>query len=266
MTAVVGDGPGVGQLLRQWRTSRRRSQLDLSLSVGVSTRHLSCVETGKSRPSPELVDALAGDLDVPLRERNRLLLAAGYAPRYGERSLDDRAMTAVRRSVTRLLEAHEPYPGLAVDHRWDVILANRPALALLDGVPEHVVGDVANVFRVCLHPEGLAAITVDLGPWARYLLATLRRNIHITDDDGLRALLDEVTSYPDIAAIDSTPGHGEPSQEVLVPLTLRTGGTDLSFVLTLTSFGTPRDITVEELSLELFFPADDATADALRPR
>jgi len=267
MTAVALDRPTVGDLLRHWRTTRRRSQLDLSLSVGVSTRHLSCVETGKSRPSPELVDALAEDLEIPLRDRNGLLLAAGYAPRYGERSLDDPAMDAVRSAVARLLDAHAPYPGLAVDLRWDVVLANDAALALLTSLPDHVVGPTPNVFRLCLHPDGLARVTRNFAAWATYLVSTLRRNLHTTGDDRLGALLAEVESYPNVAALVAGGRPSAPEETaVLVPLVLDLDGTTCSFLLTLTAFGTPRDVTVDELSLELFFPADEATERALDHR
>src|SRR6478609_1842612 len=170
----------VGELMREWRTRRRRSQMDLSHDVGVSTRHLSFVETGRSRPSPELVLAVAEHLDVPLRERNRMLLAAGYAPRYGERPLDDPAMGRVLGSLQRMLDAHDPYPGVVIDRRWDVLLANPTAAGLVSGLPDHVVGERLNVFRACLHPDGLAAATLDFPDWAGYLLRQIRRTVELT--------------------------------------------------------------------------------------
>src|SRR5436309_6248083 len=160
--------------MREWRTRRRRSQLDLSLDVGVSTRHLSFVETGRSRPSPELVLALADHLDVPLRERNTMLLAAGYAPRYSQTSLDDSAMARVRASLQRMLDAHDPYPGVVIDRQWNVVLANRAAGALTVGLPAELAGPPLNVYRVCLHPDGLAARTLNFAEWANYLLRQLR--------------------------------------------------------------------------------------------
>lgn len=266
MTSTLTARPDVGGLLRAWRTRRSRSQLDLSLEVGVSTRHLSYVETGKAKPSPELVLALAEQLDVPLRARNELLLAAGYAPRYAERALDDPAMAHVRRSLARMLDAHDPYPGVAIDLQWNVVQANAAALALVDGLPDELLGPTLNVFRVCLHPDGLARRTKNLDEWATHLLGQLRRSWLLTADLALGALLDEVSGYPglpdraDWSAVDP-----EPAPTVLVPFRFEAvDGTELSLFTTLTSFGTPRDITVEELGLELFFPADDATERALR--
>ena len=158
--------PPVGELLRDWRTRRRRSQMDLSLEAGVSTRHLSFVETGRSRPSPELVLALAHHLDVPLRERNVLLLAAGYAPRFSQMSLDNPAMDHVRASIQRMLDAHDPYPGLAIDRQWNVIIANNAALLMTGGLPASVLGPPLNVYRLCLHPDGLARRTTNFADWA----------------------------------------------------------------------------------------------------
>lgn len=267
MSTRTTTAPGVGELLREWRNRRNRSQLDLASDVGVSTRHLSFVETGRSRPSPELVLALAEHLDVPLRSRNELLLAAGYAPRYTELPLDDPAMDHVRRSLERMLAAHDPYPGVVIDRRWDVVLANASALVLLDGVPEPVLGPTLNVFRICLHPDGLARRTRNFDEWAAYLLGQLRRSWLLTADDRLGDLLDEVGGYPNLPEPPTWAGATEvPSAPtVLVPFRLGAPGeVELSLFTTLTSFGTPNDITVDELALELFFPADDATDDALR--
>jgi transcriptional regulator with XRE-family HTH domain len=250
-------------MLRTWRRRRRRSQLDLSLDVGVSTRHLSFVETGRSRPSPELVLALAEHLDVPLRDRNRLLLAAGYAPRYGERPLDDPAMARVRASLQRLLDAHDPYPGVVIDRCWDVVLANAAALALLEGLPDHVLDPRPNVFRVCLHPEGLAGRTANLPEWASYLLGQLRRTVELTGDASTAEVEAEVRGYPGLVELATAPGpHDEPP--LLVPLVLDGPAGRLSLFTTLTTFGTPRDVTLDELSVELFFPADDDTERRLR--
>jgi len=250
----------VGELMRHWRTRRRRSQMDLSHEVGVSTRHLSFVETGRSRPSPELVLAVAEHLDVPLRERNRMLLAAGYAPRFGERPLDDPALERALRSLRRMLEAHDPYPGVVIDRRWDVVLANPAATRLVEGLPEHVVGPRLNVFRVCLHPDGLAPATVDLDDWAAYLLRQIRRTVELTGDQELAELESEVLGYPTVAGLDpvgATDQDDDPP--LLVPFRLSTPDGVLSFFTTLTTFGTPQDVTLEELCVELFFPADDTT-------
>lgn len=258
----------VGDLMKEWRSRRRRSQLDLSLDVGVSTRHLSFVETGRSRPSPELVVAVADHLDVPLRERNKMLLAAGYAPRYSEVPLDDPTMDRVRASLRRLLDAHDPYPGVVIDRQWNVVLANPSAQALTAGLPERVLAPRLNVFRVCLHPDGLAARTANFADWATYLTRQLRRTIQLTGDSGLERLEAEVLAYPNLAGLAEPVGIGAGDDPpLLVPLELREGpegGGDLSLFTTLTTFGTPRDVTVEELCVELFFPADDATERRLR--
>ena len=193
--------PPVGELLRDWRTRRRRSQLDLALDVGVSTRHLSFVETGRSRPSVELVLALAHHLDVPLRERNGLLLAAGYAPRFSQMSLDDPAMANVRASIQRMLDAHDPYPGAVIDRQWNVAMVNRAGLMLAQGIPDHLLGPPMNVYRLCLHPDGLARRTTNFTDWATYLLEQLRRSIVLTGDPTLVALLDEVSNYPNVVQI-----------------------------------------------------------------
>lgn len=252
----------VGPLIREWRHRRRRSQLDVAVDVGVSARHLSFVETGRSRPSPELVLTIADHLDVPLRERNDLLLAAGYAPRYARTPLDDDSMTRVRASLQRMLDAHDPYPGVAIDRCWNVVLANRSALVLTAAVAEHVLTPPLNVFRLCLHPEGLASRTLNFDDWAGYLLGQLRRTLALTGDAELAALEREVTAYPNVAALDgASSAPDEPS--LLVPFVVELGGRRLSMFTTLTTFGTPRDVTLDELSVELFFPADDETERAL---
>jgi len=251
--------------MREWRTRRRRSQLDLSLDVGVSTRHLSFVETGRSRPSPELVLAVAEQLDVPLRERNRMLLAAGFAPRYSQRGFDDASMARVRASLQQMLDAHDPYPGVVIDRQWNILLANGAALAFVDGLPDHVTQPVMNVFRVCLHPDGLASRTINFADWSDYLLRQMRRTIELTGDAGLEALEQEVLSYPNLADRPVVTDINESDDPpLLVPFRFSAGDTELSLFTTLTMFGTPRDVTLEELCVELFFPADDATEKVLR--
>jgi transcriptional regulator with XRE-family HTH domain len=268
MTATMRptSRPAIGPLLRDWRTRRRRSQLDLAVEVGMSTRHLSFVETGRARPSPELLMTLAEHLEVPLRERNGLLLAAGYAPRYTQHSLDEPALRVVRASLQRMLDAHEPFPGVMIDRCWNVVAANAAAGALTVGLPEELLGPPLNVYRVCLHPDGLAARTRNFDDWARYLLGQLRRTLTITADPSLALLLDEVSAYPNVAELGehATEDAGD-VPELLIPVVLDDGsGGELSLFTTLTTFGTPRDITLDELAVELFFPADDSTAAALR--
>lgn len=255
----------VGADLREWRTRRRRSQMDLAFDVGVSTRHLSFIETGRARPSPAMLDALADALDVPLRERNRLLLAAGYAPRYGARALDDAGMDRVRGGLERLLRAHEPNPGFVLDRLWNVVLANRAGMALAALLPEHLKQPTLNVFRASLHPEGLAPLTENFGEWAAHLLRTLRRHIAATGDGALVALEQDVLAYPNVAAL-AAGAASDPAIEapLLLPCVLCLPQGRLSMFTTLTTFGTPRDITLDELSVELFYPADDASEALLR--
>jgi transcriptional regulator with XRE-family HTH domain len=251
--------PAVGTLLRQWRSHRRRSQMDLALDAGVSTRHLSFIETGRASPSPEVVLALADGLDVPLRERNTLLLAAGYAPRYDETPLDAPAMARAKAAVQRVLDAHDPYPGVVLDRRWDVVAANAGALALIEGVAPELASPTLNVFRVSLHPDGLAARTRNFEEWGSYLVWQLEHQLALSGDAGLAALLEEVRGYPNVAALPTR----MPDEDPMLVLTVDLVDPDLSLFTTLTTFGTPRDITLDELMIELFYPADDATAQHL---
>ncbi|MCX2966623.1 helix-turn-helix transcriptional regulator [Gordonia aquimaris] len=253
----------VGTMLRQWRSQRSMSQLDLAYEVGVSPKHLSFVETGKSIPSPNLIEALSVRLDIPLRERNALLLAAGHAPRYSEQSLDAASMDRVRTSVQRVLDAHNPFPGLALDRAWNVVLANESARSLAAMLPPHLTGPPFNLFRASLHPDGFAKITVDFDIWASYLLTTLRRLVSITGDPRLVDLEREVTGYPTVDDLERrSPRTAERDPGLLVPFAIRSGENVLSFFTTLTTFGSPRDITLEEMTIELFYPADDTTERA----
>ena len=256
----------IGTLVKEWRSQRRRSQMDLAHEVGVSTRHLSFVETGRSKPSPELVLALADRLDVPLRARNTLLLAAGYAPRYSQLDLDAEPMRAARAALTRLLDAHDPYPGVVIDRQWNVVVANAAAQALLAGIPAAVLAPRVNVFRVCLHPEGLAPRTLNFDDWATYLLGQIRRTVVLTNDAELVALERELLGYPGLPDAARRPDVGDWSEPpLLVPFRLALGdGVEVSLFTTLTTFGTPRDVTLDELAVELFFPADDASEAVLR--
>jgi transcriptional regulator with XRE-family HTH domain len=255
----------VGELVRDWRQRRRRSQMHLALEIGVSPRHLSFVETGRSKPSPELVESIAEELEVPLRERNTLLLAAGYAPRYRERTLDDPAMRFAVESVQRMLDAHDPYPGVLIDRQWNIVRANAAASALTVGLPPEVLGPPINVYRVCLHPDGLAARTTNFADWVTYLVGQLERSLALTGDPALQALRDEVRAYPNVVeALARAEVAASGDVPLLVPLRLQAGEGELSLFTTLTTFGTPRDVTLDELAVELFYPADDATERALR--
>ncbi|MEP7294753.1 MAG: helix-turn-helix transcriptional regulator [Burkholderiales bacterium] len=252
--------PPFGVQLREWRQRRRLSQLDLAGDADVSTRHLSFVETGRAMPSREMVLRLADRLDVPLRERNRLLTAAGFAPMFGERPLDDPALKAAREAIELVLKGHEPFPALAVDRHWTLVSYNRAVLPLLTGVAPALVAPPINVLRLSLHPQGLAPRIANLAQWRAHLLARLRQQVNVSADPVLAALADELRAYP--APADAS--HDAIEAAVVVPLVLRTPAGTLSFISTTTVFGTPVDVTLSELALETFFPADAATAAALR--
>ncbi|HEV2061064.1 MAG TPA: helix-turn-helix transcriptional regulator [Solirubrobacteraceae bacterium] len=260
MSDVI-DRPGVGTLLRGWRRRRQLSQLALALDAGVSTRHLSFVETGRARPSRELVMHLAEQLEIPLRERNGVLLAAGYAPAYGQRELTEHEMGPVREALERVLAAHEPYPAVVVDRHWGMIAANRTVAVLTSGVAEHLLEPPVNVLRLALHPAGLAPRVVNLSEWRTHLLDRLRRQVVASGDPALAALHRELQSYPEG---QPTPTHDLTTSAIAVPLRLRHDGGELAFISTVTTFGAAVDITVAELSIEAFLPADAATAQRLR--
>jgi transcriptional regulator with XRE-family HTH domain len=251
----------VGAHLKAWRQRRRMSQLDLALEAEISTRHLSFLETGRARPSREMVLRLAEQLEVPLRDRNVILVAAGFAPHFPDRPLDDPALAAARRAVDAILAAHEPCPALAVDRQWNVIAANRAVAPLLEGVAESLLAGPVNVMRLALHPEGLAPRIANLAEWRAHLIGRLRREIELTADAGLEILLAELSSYPAPPASDRRPVD---FGGVAVPLQLITPDGVLSLISTTTVFGTPVDVNLSELALETFFPADAATAEVLR--
>lgn len=253
--------PSIGDHLRTWRQRRRLSQLDLALEAEISTRHLSFVETGRAQPSRDMVLHLAERLEVPLRERNRLLVAAGYAPVYPERSLDDPAMEAARRAVDLVLKGHEPYPALAVDRHWTLLSANGAVPPLLAGIGASLLEPPVNVLRLSLHPAGLSPRIANLAEWRTHLLARLRHQVEVTADPVLEELMNELRAYP---APSAPKGAEADHAGVVVPLQLVTPSGILSFVSTTTVFGTPVDITLSELAVEAFFPADAATAEALR--
>ncbi|AEY92756.1 DNA-binding protein [Streptomyces hygroscopicus subsp. jinggangensis 5008] len=255
-------GKGVGPLLRAWRERRRLSQLDLALRADSSARHISFIETGRSRPSEEMVLRLAEQLDVPVRERNTLLLAAGYAPRYPETPLDDPALDALRDGLERLIRGYEPYPALVVDAGYTVVAANRGTALLLDGVPEELMVPAPNAMRLTLHPRGMAPRIRNLRQWRGHLLAQMEREIALHRSDRLRALYEEVAAYP----VPEEPSDGEPAESVpyfALPLRIEHAGRILSFVSSISTFNTPMDVTVAELAIETFLPADPATAKYL---
>ena len=256
--------PAIGDLVREWRQRRRRSQLDLACDGGISTRHLSFIETGRAAPSREMVLRLTEALDVPLRERNLMLLSAGYAPQFAERPLDDPALDAAREAVRVVLRGHEPYPAVAVDRHWTLVDANASLGPLLDGVDPALLAPPINVLRIGLHPLGLAPRIANLAEWRDHLLGRLRRQVADTGDGVLRALLDELTQYPATNTYSATPRAASDYAGVVVPLELVTPAGRLAFFGTITVFGTPLDVTLSELAVEAFFPADAATADHLR--
>jgi transcriptional regulator with XRE-family HTH domain len=251
-----------GEMLKAWRQRRRLSQLALACDAGISARHLSFLETGRSRPSRDMVLRLADRLEVPLRERNALLVAAGFAPVFPERPLSDPAMTQARKAVDLVLAGHEPYPAIAIDRHWTLVASNTAVAPLLSGVDPALLSPPVNVLRLSLHPGGLAPRIANLGEWRAHLLDRLRRQVEITADARLDALMQELRAYP---APVAEPGRaaGGGYAGVVVPFQLATPGGVLSFFSTTTIFGTPVDITLSELAVESFFPADAATAEAL---
>ncbi|MGY4571550.1 MULTISPECIES: helix-turn-helix transcriptional regulator [Bradyrhizobium] len=250
----------IGEHLREWRQRRHLSQLDLAVDAEISARHLSFVETGRSAPSRDMVLKLAERLDVPLRERNVLLVAAGFAPAFPQRSLDDPALRSAREAINLVLKAHEPNPALAYDRHWNLVSANRMVAPLLEGVPQRLLGQPFNILRLAFHPEGLAPRTVNLAEWAAHLLERLHRQCEATADPELLKLYQDLKSYP-------IPARSAPittDNNVALPFKLRLNGEILSFISTTMVFGTPVDITLQELALETFFPADELTAERMR--
>ena len=253
----------VGDVLRDWRQRRRLSQLELATDANISARHLSFFETGRSRPSRDMVLHLAEALDMPLRERNALLVAAGFAPVFGERKLDDPALTQARQAIDLVLKGHEPYPALAVDRHWSLVAANSAVGRLIADAAASLLQPPVTVLRLSLHPDGLAPRIANLAEWRWHLLSRLRRQIDLTADRVLIALLSELMDLPAPRGARGA-DHGDAYGGVVVPLQLVTGSGTLSFFSTTTVFGTPVDITLAELAIEAFYPADAATGDALR--
>jgi transcriptional regulator with XRE-family HTH domain len=249
----------VGDHLREWRQRRHLSQLDLAGDAEISARHLSFVETGRAAPSRDMVLRLAERLEVPLRERNVLLVAAGFAPAFPQRSLDDPALKSARAAIDLVLKAHEPNPALAYDRHWNLVSANRMVMPLLQGIPARLLGQPFNILRLAFHPEALAARTVNLAEWCSHLLERLHRQCEATADPELLKLYQELKAYPIPAR--SAP---LPADSVAIPFKMRFGDEVLSFMSTTMIFGTPVDVTLSELALETFFPADDMTAGRMR--
>jgi transcriptional regulator with XRE-family HTH domain len=252
----------VGGHLRAWRQRRRLSQLDLACDADISTRHLSFLETGRALPSRQMVLRLAEQLDVPLRDRNVMLVAAGYAPIFPERSLDDPALSDARRAVDMILKGHEPFPALAVDRGWNLVAANRAVAPILSLVDPGLTAGAVNVLRLSLHPRGLIRVMENAAEWRAHILERLRRQVELTADPDLDALLGELKSYP------APPGPLRTAPDayggIAVAMRLKTPFGPLSFISTTTVFGTPVDVTLSELVLETFFPADPETAEALK--
>jgi transcriptional regulator with XRE-family HTH domain len=257
-TVTVPARP-VGELLREWRERRRLSQLELAIQADISTRHLSFVETGRSRPTPQMIVKLTEHLDVPLRERNQLLLAGGYAPAYPQHRLDAPELASVRSALRQVLAGHEPFPALVMNRQWELVEANAAVGVLLQGVADHLLVPPVNVLRVSLHPGGLAPRITNLPQWRAHLLEQVRRRADATGDPQLAALLEELRTYP------GDEDHAVPQASVVLPMRLRHDGGELALFSIVAAVSTAADVTVEELLVESFYPADDATAQRLRP-
>jgi transcriptional regulator with XRE-family HTH domain len=255
----------VGDHIRAWRMRRRLSQLDFALDVEVSQRHLSFIESNRSRPSREMILRIADHLDMPLRDRNAMLLAAGLAPQFRERSLDDPALVAPRAAIGQILKAHEPFPAIAVDRHWTLVAANLAVAPLISlATDQSLLVNPINVLRLSLAPGGLAPHIVNLGEWRRHLLERLRRQIQVSNDMVLQRLLAELQALPLPASADDHEVRNQDQSAVMIPLKLATPAGLLNFFSTVTVFGTPVEITLSEIALEAFFPADAGTTETLR--
>lgn len=261
MNVTLALSRPIGGHLRDWRQRRRRSQLDLALDAGISQRHLSFVESGRAAPSREMLLHLADQLEVPLRERNAMLLAAGYAPIYKMRGLDDPSLEPAKAAIDMLLKSHMPYPALAIDRHWNMVAANDGAVSLLAGMASPaLLSPAINVLRVSLHPDGLAPHIANLAQWRQHLISRLGEQIDSTGDETLESLRDELLAYP---INENAENALVISADVFIPLVLNTPKGPLSFFSTTTVFGTPHDVTLAEIAIEQFFPADQSTRDAL---
>jgi transcriptional regulator with XRE-family HTH domain len=268
----MGASKSVGDLLREWRQRRRLSQLALACDAEISTRHLSFVETGRAQPSREMILHLSEQMEIPMRERNILLVAAGYAPIFSERSLEDPALVTVRKAIDLILEGQKPFPAFAIDRHWNIVASNRALPEIYQGVAPHLVKPPMNGLRLTLHPDGLAPRVANLAEWHEHVAARLRRQIDLTADPVLIELLREFSEYPGAKLkrkTDSTDANSRDRREILpedgivVPFRLNTLLGLLSFFTTTTVFGTPVDVMLSELAIESFYPADAATAEAV---
>ena len=248
----------VGELLREWREHRRLSQLELSIQADISTRHLSFVETGRSKPTPEMILRLGEHLDVPLRERNTLLLAGGYAPAYPHHSMDEPELASVRAALQQVLTGHLPYPAVVINRWWELVDANSAISVFLDGCAPELLEPPINVLRLSLHPHGMAPRIANLPQWRAHLLTQLHKRADAMGDQRLRDLHDELGAYP--GGLATAPRH----TDVVLPLRYRLGKRELSFFSIAAAVGTATDVTVEELHIEAFYPADPETAEVLR--
>jgi transcriptional regulator with XRE-family HTH domain len=263
--AVVSRQFSIGPVLREWRERRRLTQMELALGAGISTRHLSFVETGRSQPGREIALRILKQLDVPFREQNRLLLASGHAPAFPERSLDDPELSPVREALDQILSSHEPFPAVVVDRHWNLIAANSPMLALAErvAIDPALLEPPINILRLGFHPRGLSPVILNLGHWRAHFCQRLERQIAVTGDPDLTALLDEIVGYP-IPDDDQDPGPDPEARAMLGPVRFRPpDGGELSFFGMFATFDTPFEVTTSELAMELLFPADQATAEAL---
>ncbi|MFD9682139.1 helix-turn-helix domain-containing protein [Rhodococcus sp. NPDC059969] len=249
----------VGTELKRWRERRRLTQLGLSTTAGVSTRHLSFIETGRSKPSRDMILHLSDCLDVPLRQQNTLLLACGHAPEYSQKSLVEAPMSAVSEAIDRIMDAHDPYPAVVIDQQWEMVAGNQAVGILTEGAAAFLLEPPVNVLRLSLHPEGMAPRIVNLAQWRTHLLARLAREVEVSADAQLASLLDELRGYP-----RGGDWHDDRANSLLVPLRVRAGDTELAMFSTTTVFGTPRDVTLAEIAIESFYPSDKQTADYFR--
>ena len=257
--AMPTAAPPIGSLLREWRTRRRVSQLELSSETGVSTRHLSFIETGRARPSRDMVMRLAEFLELPLRERNALLLAAGYAPEYAQTPLAAESMRDVRMSLQSLVDAHQPCPALVADHAWNLVLANDAAFSFVEGMPDELMTDPINIIRLVLHPDGLRSRVANFSDYSEHVMIRLQRQLRATGDPAIRDLITECQTYPGI-------GRPRAASHAIAPvlaLRLAAGDAVLSFFTVVSTLGAPYDVTLDEIVIESFFPADAATAAAI---
>jgi transcriptional regulator with XRE-family HTH domain len=257
MTALTTPRP-VGALLREWRERRRLSQLDLAIQAEISTRHLSFVETGRSRPTPDMILRLTEHLDVPLRERNTLLLAGGYAPAYPQHGLDEPELQSVRAALRQVLAGHDPYPAVVVNRWWELLESNASIGVLLTDCAPELLEPPVNVLRLSLHPDGMAPNIVNLAEWRGHLLAQLHRRAETMGDQRLLDLHRELAAYP--GGTTGSPDH----TDVVLPLRYRRGDEELAFFSISATVGSATDVTVEELAIEAFYPADAGTAAVLR--